>query len=62
MWGSILVSVLTGGWFVTVVSMSEVLWVLYDGDSGHSNHHSVWPGVQCAGADNAMVDMMKGAG
>lgn len=59
---SVWVRLLTGGWFVTVVSMSEVLWVLDDGDPGHSNHHSVRPGIQRTGADNSMVHMMKGAG
>lgn len=52
--------VLTSGGFVTVVSVSEVLWILYDGDPCHPYHHSIRTRIQGTGADNTMVDVMKG--
>lgn len=52
---------LTGSRFVTVVSMSEILWVLYDGDPGHSNDYGIWPSIQGTGAYYPMVNMMKWA-
>lgn len=53
---------LTGGRFVAVVAMSEVLWVLYNRNSSHSNHHCSWSSIQCTGANDPMVNMMKGTG
>lgn len=56
------VHVLTSGRLFAVVSMSEVLRVFYDRDSGHSNDHSIGTPIQSAQTQNAMVDMMKRAG
>ena len=53
---------LTGGRLVAGVSVSEVLRVLDDGDARHPDDHGVRAGLQRARADDAMVDVMEGAG
>lgn len=37
---------LTRVWLVAVVTLSEVLWVLNNGDAGHADHHGVRAGIQ----------------
>ena len=42
--------------------MSEVLGVLDDGDARHPDDHGVGAGLQRARADDAVVDVVEGAG
>ena len=54
--------VLTCGRLVAVVSVSEVLRVLYHWYSGHADHHSVRSSIQRTRGYNPMIDMMERAG
>lgn len=53
---------LTGGGFAAVVSMSEVLWVFYDGDPAHPDGYRVQSNIQSTGTNDPMVNVMKRAG
>ena len=53
---------LTGGWLVAVMSMSEVLRILYDGNTSHPYDNRIRTRVQSTGGNNPMVDMMERAG
>lgn len=54
--------VLTSGGLVAVVPVPEILWVLDHWDTGHSDHHGVWPSVQGTRGYDAVIDVMEGAG
>ena len=51
---------LTRVWLVAVVTLSEVLWVLDDGNAGHADHHRVWASIQGRGRRDAVVDVVEG--
>lgn len=53
---------LTGGRLVAVMSVPEVLRILYDWDAGHPYDNRIRTSIQGAGGDDAVVDMMKGTG
>lgn len=53
---------LTRVWLVAVVTLSEVLGVLDDGDARHADHHRVRAGVQRRGRRDAVVDVVERAG
>lgn len=54
--------VLTSGGLVAVVPVPEILWVLDHWDTGHTDHHSVWPSVQGTRSYDAVIDVVEGAG
>lgn len=54
--------VLTGGWLVAVVSMSEILGILHYRNASHPYDNRIRARVQSTRGNNPMIDVMKRAG
>lgn len=49
-------------WLVAIVSLSEILWVFNDRDTGHADDNSILPSIKRRGSCNAVVNVVKRAG
>lgn len=54
--------ILTSGRLVAVVPMSEVLRILHHRNTSHPYNNRIRTGIQSAGGNDSVVDMMKRAG